>query len=794
MRNIILLIFLGLCCNISFASKSAILSPIETKYPVKYNQNKGLIDTLFPVWEGPSYVGWQAPYRKEYEATKLTPAGPCSIITITHGVGSFTAGVSKECSVFIWNDISGMPGARLYQKRVTAIAETAQKVQFNWYNINPPVYVSGPFWVGNYEWDTLFPTSAVDSTPTIGSTKYDSGTGWLPDVGDYYHGAVVKYIQTGEPDISVTPAELILNIDSSIIKSIPILPAQISPINEDDEQYWTDIVPGEIIIGYNNTINAQTASLKDLGLLTKEITLLNRNLGDNLILIKLEGTLQEEKTFLKTMKTKSNVKSIEPNRIFKPFATPNDTYWSNQWDKRSLNADDAWDHGWGDFAVCIAIIDQGTDYNHVDLKDRYGSVKGYDYMDNDADPMYTSSAEQHGTHCSGVAAATINNSTGIAGMSNSHLYSLRFMNADSGKTSGILNSIQWCINNQVKILSMSNGTPNYSATLDARCTSAWNAGCILFAATGNNGAEVTMYPAGFGAVLAIGAIDQSNSRASFSNYGNYMKFVAPGVTIPGTLPGNNYANWDGTSMACPEVAGGAALVWAANPSLTNTELRDILINTAVDISPTGWDKYTGYGKPDFGAAVDAALNMTPTPADTGMITVYNNSSATGNLYVTDITRKESWIKSITPTSFSVAPGSSQGVTIIVEAKLHTGYYYDTLKIESNDTTKTPYSVPITLRVGDVGIEEYSTNVFDFKLSPNPVSKSLFVSFNTPASHFTTLKIYDITGRVVKTILNGLASSGNHSLKINTTDLSSGIYFVSLKTGTSQTSKKITLIR
>ncbi|MFA5032384.1 MAG: S8/S53 family peptidase [bacterium] len=791
------------CSNVIDAGKTDILFPASRSGVKQFSKSKGIIDTLSPTWEGPLYLYYQAAYRNEYEATQLAPASPCSVIALAHGVASRTAGASKQCSLFIWSDNAGSPGAVLYKARVTASIVTAKKIEINWYNVTPPVYVTGPFWVGNYEWDTLFPSSSFDSTKTSPNKYfYPDSNKWVDDYMDYFHVAVVNYVSTGTPEISVSPNPIIFHIDSASSKSLSLSWATVPRITEDDPEYWKDIVPGEMIIGYGNVINVKTASLQTLGIMEKNTTLKSRELGCNFILVECSGDISEEKAFLKRMKSKSGVKSVEPNRIFRPFRTPNDAYWSSQWDKLNLSAPAAWDSGWGSDSISIGIIDQGTQYTHPDLSTRYVSVKGYDYRDGDADPINATSSEAHGTHCSGIAAATINNNAGVAGMSNSRLYSLRFMSESGGNTTALSNSIQWCRTNGVNIISMSTGGGGYSDLLAAQCSTAYNSGCLLFAATGNDGAETICYPAGFYRVLAVGSINSSNQRSSFSNYGTHMKFSAPGdANIWSTIPGNSYAGptWAGTSMACPQVAGGAALVWSANTKLKNSDIAEILISTATDLGTSGWDKYYGYGKPNLGNAVIAAKNRQTSSADTGILTVYNSSSATGALFVSNITHHSSWIKSVTPTNFTVGVGSSQGVNIIVEAQLHTGYYYDTLFIASNDPDNNPYPVQVTLRVGDVGVEEQSNSDFglgilDLNVLPNPIARLVSVQFSVLTSQNISIRIYDTAGRVVKTIFDGKKTAGNYNLTANMSGLSSGIYFVSLTAGNARVSKKITIIK
>ncbi|MDD5530001.1 MAG: S8 family peptidase [bacterium] len=796
MRKIMSIVFLLVICPMLVnAGKTTILTPASAYKPMNFGGNKGTIDTLHPQWDA-FKIGWKYTYRVEYEATQLTPVAACSVFAICHGVSSRYTNSSKQCSVFIWDNLVEAPGEVLYKARVTATSTTPSQVSYNWYTINPPIYVTGPFWVGNYEMDTLYPTSSVDTILTIpGTSAYIGASGWTADNGDYYQAAAVNY-NVSAGDISVSPTSLEFQIDSSSAKGMQLLAPTVCKANIEDEAYWKDIVPGEVIIGYKNAIDVKKATLSQLGIAEKGITVKNKNMGDNFILVKVSGDIAEEKAFVKRMLARPNVSSAEPNGITRPFKNPNDPYFASyQWDKRSLKAPEAWEYGWGSDAISLAIVDNGSQYSLADLSPRYGTVKGRDTWADDDDPKpETPTTEYHGTHCSGIAMATVNNGIGIAGYSNSRLYSVRVMEAGGGDLAALADGIQWCIDNGVKILSMSMGGTSSYAFIATKCINAWNAGCLLFAASGNYGVEPVAYPAGYNGVIAVGNIASNDVRDSQSNYGSALKFVAPGMGIASYFPDGNLNQLAGTSMACPQVAGGAALVWSANPSLTNAEVRDILINTATDLGTTGWDKYYGYGKPDLQKAVEAAMTGINNPADTGMLTVYNSSSATGALCVTDITHKQSWIKSVDPKVFNVAIGSSNGVTVIVQAALPLGTYYDTLLIRSTDTDKDPLAVPVTLTVASTAIEEMKTSEFNFRVLNNPTTKFVGISFNIPDAKNVTLKMYDAGGRNVKTLIDNSNISGSYNSKISIGTLSSGIYFAVLQVGDRRISKKITLVR
>ncbi|MDD5528581.1 MAG: S8 family peptidase [bacterium] len=764
---------------------------------------KGEVDTITPELASPFYI-YPSEYRKSYKATKFTPMLPCSLQQIWVGAGGSTAG-TKICSVFVWSDAGTFPGTILFSDTMTFAAESAGYLYWNSHILPAPIRMAGSFWVGSKENDTLFPTTGFDETMSLPSQFSFDGSSWVAGDSitfDYMNAVAIKYELSGTADISASPSPLVMQITAISKKSLLAQPSTppLPLLSEDDEKYWQDIVPGEFIIGYTNQIDVKKATLKQMGIAQKSITLADKELGDNFILVKVAGTLEEEKTFVKKMKVKSNIASIEPNRIIKLFKNPNDPYFSSyQWDKRSVKAPEAWVYGWGNDSISIGIVDQGAQYTHPDLSARYTTVKRYDYVDNDADPINAVTAESHGTHCSGNAAATVNNGVGIAGMSNARLYSLRVMGSSGGGTStAIGNGVQWCATNHIKIVSMSIGGGSPSSFVNAKCQAVWNGGGLLFAASGNDGKDTTAYPAAYANVIAVGSIGTTNTRSSFSNYGSYLDLVAPGENICSTIPGSTYeTGWSGTSMACPQAAGGAALVWAANTSLTNAQVRDILCNTATDLGTTGWDKEYGWGKLNLQAAVLAAKGSSAMSGDTGMVTIYNSSSATGNLAVSGITYHSSWISSVSPTSFGIVPGESEGVTVIVLASLETGYYYDTLFVASNDPDNNPYLVPVVLKVGDVGTEEitdFGLRNAELSIFPNPATKALSIKFAVPASQNVSLKIYNTAGRLVKTVFDEVKTAGTYNPIINMTGMNSGIYFVLLKTGNHTISKKVTLIK
>ncbi|MCF7858280.1 MAG: S8 family serine peptidase [Candidatus Cloacimonetes bacterium] len=371
-------------------------------------------------------------------------------------------------------------------------------------------------------------------------------------------------------------------------------------------------------------------------------------------------------------KNNEYVETAIPEYLAYLTETPNDPYFDDCWghDNTVSNGpgsghivgfdshiEEAWDdeQGFGDPNVIIAILDTGTDYDHEDLDDN--CIQGYDYGDNDSNPMDDSSDEGHGTCCGGVAAGEINNSIGIAGVAGGcSIMPLKI--ADSSGTmsfTSIDNAITHCGDNNVDIGSMSFGadiSQGDPPSTDTAVSYAYSHGVTLLAATANNDYSHIHYPANHEYVIAVGAASPCGERKRASscdgenwwgsNYGVNIQDAPDAVDIvaPTILPatdvtgssgystGQYITNFNGTSCATPYAAGVAALIKSKNPLLTPAQVRTALTSTATDIideGPAGWDRYTGYGMVNADAAVGSvtgsgfpSCNIT-NPANGGVI-------------------------------------------------------------------------------------------------------------------------------------------------------------------------------
>jgi subtilisin len=243
--------------------------------------------------------------------------------------------------------------------------------------------------------------------------------------------------------------------------------------------------------------------------------------------------------------------------------------------------------------VAVAVLDTGIDGNHEDLPGLAGGTNVYQpYSPWDYD------AHGHGTAVAGVIAG-LDNGLGVVGVAPGvMLYSVVVTDGYGGSASAVRQGIEWVVWEAelfIPIINMSlalrDDVPGLD-TLEAACDFAYEQGHLLVASAGNNAGYVR-YPAAFGSVIAVSASTGNDSFWHQSNSGPEIEFIAPGVDILTTQPGDQYGVLSGTSFSCPHVAGVAALIWGAHPALTNDQVRGILRNTAENLGLGSW--HQGYG-------------------------------------------------------------------------------------------------------------------------------------------------------------------------------------------------------
>jgi len=341
-----------------------------------------------------------------------------------------------------------------------------------------------------------------------------------------------------------------------------------------------------------------------------------------------EGKVPEK---VREYSNRPDVDYAEPNYYVYASWTPNDPYYSYQWnldnpENGGIHMEQAWGIEAGSASVVVAVVDTGVAYENYSARfKRYylapdlantKFVPGYDFVENDTHPNDDNS---HGTHVTGTIAQSTNNGLGVAGIAfNTAIMPVKVLNKNgSGTDAAVANGIIWATDNGANIINLSLGGPGPSSTLENAVKYAYEHGVTIVAAAGNDGSSQISYPAAYDSyVIAVGATRYDKTLAYYSNHGPSLDLVAPGGDInvdqngdgygdgvlqntfdPSTKNTGSFGYWffQGTSMAAPHVSGVAALLLANGNAVTPAQVRTALQETADDLGASGWDSTYGWG-------------------------------------------------------------------------------------------------------------------------------------------------------------------------------------------------------
>ncbi len=315
-----------------------------------------------------------------------------------------------------------------------------------------------------------------------------------------------------------------------------------------------------------------------------------------------------------------SVEYAEPNYLFPLDLIPDDPYFNHQWALHNvgqpyavpggrtdtgtpdsdIDAPEAWEAYAPAEAVIVAIVDSGVDYNHPDLTSQMwtdGSGRyGYDFRNDDDDPMDDLG---HGTLCAGIIAAGLNNGVGVSGLCpDARIMALKFAGSDGrGSAEDAASAIYYAANNGADIISNSYGYDAPSETLRAAIEYAYSQGVIIVASAGNESCAKPHYPATYEQVIAVASTTSNDRKRTSSSYGDWVDISAPGVDILSLraadtdvygdgehIVGMDYYIASGTSMACPHVAGVAAMIMSHYPDLSCQAITARLLGTTDEIA------------------------------------------------------------------------------------------------------------------------------------------------------------------------------------------------------------------
>lgn len=603
-----------------------------------------------------------------------------------------------------------------------------------------------------------------------------------------------------------------------------------------------------------------------------------------------------------------------------------------------IDAPEAWAIFNGSSNIKLAIMDTGIETNHDDLT---GKSSG------DLPENYPFDGYAHGTHVAGIAGAIHGNIGKVKGVdANVQILSRKvFSGYQYNPTTGMdepkwagddiaYNKIVDAVNNGANVFNNSYGDSEASITLRAAFAYAYKSNSVAVVSMGNNNGNQIQYPAGFGqGIIAVGATDNKDVIASYSNTGNHIDISSPGSLIYSTWRGNDYDYLSGTSMAAPVVSGIASLLKGYNPNLYNDDIEHIIQLSADDKGDLGWDQYYGYGRVNAKTALDLlrypySFNQLSASGGTdyfkGPAISFFTFGASGladgayiayrhevrkTVYFSSLTNPNVWGRGVATIGWSaenanfgmgycnVVPGTVTSNSAILYTYVYEvystggqwlGWYpttpsgvqfaYTTLGTPASlsisifgdnyitsgqngtwtanaDGGYTPYTYDWYYRYPGalpknssikkppagywnlLGIHTYQmsrTDNQDFELKcvvkdnlnntatsniiyvyvtgglpgiasqvteneliqnhPNPFNPSTEIKYSLKSDNFVTIKVYDVLGRVVATLVNENKPAGFYTINFDASKLSSGVYFYTIKTDEFFDRKKMILLR
>jgi len=301
-----------------------------------------------------------------------------------------------------------------------------------------------------------------------------------------------------------------------------------------------------------------------------------KNAQPNFIFHSADVPVKKNQTLLKTKNKSSQDRFFDEEWwIYNngTWGTPSsDIYLLNVWNQEQAN--------WP--AIPIGIIDSGINQKHADLKKNV--IRGYDFVHGRKKKMRDK--EGHGSFIAGLIASAVNNRKGIAGLSRLNRLKVVSLKFDFS-TDEAISAIAMAQARGIRILNMSWGTEEYDSAL-YEAIKAYNG--LVVAAAGNEGMEHNQdnhfYPCDFDLdnVICVGASSEDDQITTYSDYGESVDILAPGgenvPLISLDTKTNHYTEGMGTSFSAALVSGAAGLVLSANPSISNSEIKNLILNNA----------------------------------------------------------------------------------------------------------------------------------------------------------------------------------------------------------------------
>ncbi|MBR9976701.1 MAG: S8 family serine peptidase [Bacteroidetes bacterium] len=381
-------------------------------------------------------------------------------------------------------------------------------------------------------------------------------------------------------------------------------------------------------------------------------------LADLYLLTPRQGTDLEY--FVEELSRLPEVRYAEREGILRLHSLPSDSAWDSQWGMHRIGIVEAWNATRGNSDIVLAVIDTGIDFDHPDLRTQHwintaedingngrfdpwpadeirdgisgdldgidndgngfiDDVLGYDFVDQphpgnaaggdyrDPDPLPLDEMG-HGTSVSGIIAAATDNGIGIAGVApDCRIMTLRAFDARGfGAEGDVARALAYAVSNGARVVNMSFGDVVYSRVLRDVIRWSYARGVVMVSSAGNSQSAALHYPSAYDETISVSALASNDIIAGYSNYGQTVDIAAPGSDILTTDLEGRYTPFYGTSAAAPFVSGVAALLLSRHPHFGPEEVRGILIASAEDLGPQGWDERYGAGllRADRAVALD----------------------------------------------------------------------------------------------------------------------------------------------------------------------------------------------
>jgi thermitase len=365
----------------------------------------------------------------------------------------------------------------------------------------------------------------------------------------------------------------------------------------------------------------------------------------------------QEELVARAIEDTGAVDYAEPDYVMLPAFTPNDPFLTNQWFHKKISSFNAWNFGFGNAVITVGICDSGFDLNHPDLVGRF-KLPGYNTV---KDNTQIDAIHNHGTMTAGLIGATGNNTIGVAGLSwGIKILPIQISTSSDGAStySDVSECIRYAADQGAKVVSLSYDFAYASALVNEAAAYLRSKGGLLVVAAGNGGSDISVWGPSPN-MTVVGATDENDLIASFSNFGTAVDLVGPGLNIFTTVPQGFYEYSSGTSFSTPLVAATAALIYSLKPTLTPTEVETFILSKSLDLGPLGKDPQYGAGRLNAEAAIKTAATATDrTPPTIRILTPANAAVLSGNVSMTSTASDNVGVKSVTYTLDGVSIGTS----------------------------------------------------------------------------------------------------------------------------------------